>query len=134
MESAVKSLTSKQYTVFTLNLSYDMKEGKKKTWFKFPGWQDATLEDCLDKFVDYRHNDVAIVTRDVLVIDADVLKANEIEDGEIEDGMSLLNGLISKHKLPNGTPTARTPSGGKQLFFSVAKSLEGLTSAQNNYG
>ena len=90
--------------------------------------------------VDLRHNGVAILTRDVLVIDVDKLKDKEIEsnriskteDDEIEDGLALLDGLISKHGLPNGTPKALTPSGGKHLFFSISKSLEqGLRSAQN---
>lgn len=132
MELAVTSLTSKQYTVFTLNLTYDMKEGKKKTRFQFKGWQDATLENCVEKFVDYRHNSVAILTRDVLVIDGDVLKPQEIRDGEIDDGISLLNALITEHGLPERTPRGRTPSGGMHLFFSLTKSLEqGLISAQN---
>lgn len=130
MESAVKALVSKRYPVTTLNLSYE--NGKKCVWFKFKNWQNATVDDCLDNFVDFRHNAVAIITNDVLVIDGDVLKQKEIQDGEIEDGMIFLSALIEEHGLPEKTPRARTPSGGKHVFFDLAKSLEqGLLSAQN---
>ncbi len=46
--------------------------------------------------------------------------------------MILLGALIEEHGLPEKTPRARTPSGGKHVFFDLAKSLEeGLLSAQN---
>ncbi len=57
MESAMKALVSKQYPVTTLNLSYE--NGKKCVCFKFKNWQNAAVEDCLDNFVDFRHNAVA---------------------------------------------------------------------------
>ncbi len=130
MESAVKALVSKRYPVTTLNLTYE--NGKKQTHFKFKDWQNATVDDCLEHFVDFRHNAVAIITNDVLVIDGDVLKQTEVQEGKIEDGMIFLRALIEEHGLPEKTPTARTPSGGKHVFFDIVKSLEqGLLSAQN---
>ncbi|KAL0050551.1 hypothetical protein WJX82_002150 [Trebouxia sp. C0006] len=78
MESAVKALVSKRYPVTTLNLTYE--NGKKQTHFKFKDWQNATVDDCLEHFVDFRHNAVAIITNDVLVIDGDVLKQKEVQE------------------------------------------------------
>ena len=52
MESAIKTLLAQGYTVTTLSLSYDMKQGKKKLHFQFRDWQNATLENCFEKFVD----------------------------------------------------------------------------------
>lgn len=119
------------YTVMGVQLIHD--NGKKSITFKL-AWHSAKHAQCLDTMFSKNDNALALITgeaSDLLAVDADALKPKDRERG-LEDAVERLETLSSQNGLPEGTPVATTPSGGRHYLFSMSRTLSaGLISAKN---
>ncbi|KAK9830782.1 hypothetical protein WJX74_006990 [Apatococcus lobatus] len=116
------------YVPITAGLSYDVVAAKKRTTFCSKGWKRAINSNALEFCVD-SDNALLIATgpSDVLVLDADVPKTEDVLDG-----IKLVTELIDRHGLPDNTPVQKSGSGGHHYFFSLSKSsASGLERVSN---
>ena len=116
-------LHRKGFVVFPVTLWDD--NGQKRA--KFPNaWQRcATHSTCLSLFDNFDFNGLAIKTgkeSDTYVVDLDVLKPKDVEDGLI-DGVELLTNKFRENKESmDNHLVANTANNGKHLYFSYSKS------------
>lgn len=124
MEVNAKTLIDQGHVPIGIRLQWMQQTSKKKIVFKHL-WQRTTLGTSRD-FFSPDDNGIALVTggaSDLIIIDCDVLKDSERDDG-VQDGLVLFQELVQKHGLPENTPVQRTASGGLHYFFSLSKSLK----------
>ena len=120
------------YTVMGVQLL--IRAGSKKSIVFKPAWQTARHGHCMDAMFTRDDDALALLTgeaSDLLAVDADALKPRDQSHG-LSDAVQRMEALCAEHGLPDGTPTAVTPSGGRHYLFSMSRSLAaGLASAKN---
>ena len=124
LANAAKDLHSYGYTVVSVNLQATANGGKRPQFRT--GWQAAVHDTCLETFFEPSWNALAIVTgsaSDVLVVDCDVPKAKDIEDGLL-DGVEYIKEALTKHgEGLESYQTAVTGNNGRHVYFSLSKSV-----------
>ena len=112
------------FVVMSVKLQATENGGKRPFFMK--GWQQAKHDDCIDTFFDNSHNALAILTgkeSDVLVVDCDVLKPKDEEDGLL-DGIQIMDRAFKLHnEKEERYLTAVTGNNGKHFYFSLSKSV-----------
>ena len=119
-----RALHNKGYVVFPVDLWDD--NGQKRA--KFPNaWQkEATHVTCLSLFDSFQgFNGLGIKTgkeSDIYVVDADVLKTKDAEEG-LKDGVEILENKFQQNgESMEDYLMASTANKGKHLYFSYSKS------------
>lgn len=129
---AIKQYSSNGYATMSVQVAFNEETGKKRTTFK-PGWQKATVDNCVQEFYDSSWNGVSILTgdtSDLLLLDIDIPKEQEV--ATVLDGRVVMDDLIKAHGLNSKVPQATTASGGRHYFFSMSGSIaNGLENVQN---
>ncbi|KAF9345479.1 hypothetical protein BGX26_003076 [Mortierella sp. AD094] len=124
MKEAAAAFTELGYVPIGLSLKWNADANKKKVVPK-SAWQRTTIGTFLDQFSD-QDNAIALITgeiNDLVVIDIDVLKERDKEEG-IVDGKTTFDALAQKLGVPENTPTQWSAGGGEHYFFSLSKSVE----------